>query len=88
MCQGVPQLPILGMGDLPPLIGHPYDGYINPYYWVDDHPLTQGTNVSLDPSTYICGTYMQSNDKLTLCLYITEDVASASEMRLKYNYPP
>ena len=26
-------------------------GYINPYYWVDDHPLTQGTNGSLDPST-------------------------------------
>ena len=23
----------------PPSIGNPYDGYINPYYWVDDHPL-------------------------------------------------
>ncbi len=21
------------------LIGNPYNGYINPYYWVDDHPL-------------------------------------------------
>ena len=31
---------------------NPYNGYINPYYWVDDHPLTQGTNGSLDPSTF------------------------------------
>ena len=30
------KLPILGMGDLPPLIGNPYNGYINPYYWVDE----------------------------------------------------
>ena len=30
---------VLGMGDLQPLIGNPYNGYINPYYWVDDHPL-------------------------------------------------
>ncbi len=22
-----------------PLVGNPYNGYINPYYWVDDHPL-------------------------------------------------
>ena len=29
---------ILGMV-IPPLIGNPYNGYINPYYWVDDHPL-------------------------------------------------
>ena len=34
-----------------PLIGNPYNGYINPYYWVDDHPLLYGNNVSLDPST-------------------------------------
>ena len=35
-----------------PLIGNPYNGYINPYYWVDDHPLLYGNNGSLDPSTY------------------------------------
>ena len=29
-----------------------YNGYINPYYWVDDHPLLYGNNGSLDPSTY------------------------------------
>ena len=38
---------------IPPLIGNPYNGYINPYYWVDDHPLLYGNNGSLDPSTYI-----------------------------------
>ena len=37
---------------IPPLIGNPYNGYINPYYWVDDHPLLYGNNWSLDPSTY------------------------------------
>ena len=42
---------VLGMGDLQPLIGNPYNGYINPYYWVDDHPLLYGNNGSLDPST-------------------------------------
>ena len=28
------------------------NGYINPYYWVDDHPLLYGNNGSLDPRTY------------------------------------
>ncbi len=32
---------------------NPYNGYINPYYWVDDHPLLYGNNGSLDPGTYI-----------------------------------
>ena len=41
------------MGDLQPLIGHPYFmGPINPCYWVDDHPLLYGNNGSLDLSTY------------------------------------
>ena len=35
-----------------PLIGNPYSGYVNPYYWVDDHPLLYGNNGSLDPGTY------------------------------------
>ena len=41
----VPQskLLILGMGDLPPLIRNPYNGYINPYYKVDDHPYHRKT---------------------------------------------
>ena len=41
---------VLGMV-IQPLIGNPYNGYINPYYWVDDHPLLYGNNGSLDPST-------------------------------------
>ena len=32
------KLLVLGMV-IQPLIGNPYNGYINPYYWVDDHPL-------------------------------------------------
>ena len=31
---------------IPPLI-------LNPYYWVDDHPLLYRNNASLDPSTYM-----------------------------------
>ena len=30
---------------------NPYNGYINPYYWVDDHALLYGNNGSLDPGT-------------------------------------
>ena len=32
---------------------NPYNGCINPYYWVDDHPLLYGNNGSLDPGTYV-----------------------------------
>ena len=42
------KLVVLGMV-IPPLIGNPYNGYITPYYWVDDHPLLYGHNGSLDP---------------------------------------
>ena len=45
------KLVVLGMV-IQPLIGNPYSGYINPYYWVDDHPLLYGNNGSLDPGTY------------------------------------
>ena len=37
---------------IPPLIGNPYNWYIKPYYWVDDHPLLYGNNGRLDPSTH------------------------------------
>ncbi len=37
---------------IPPLIGNPYNGYIGPYHWVDDHPLLYGNNGSLDPGTH------------------------------------
>ena len=45
------KLLVLGMV-IPTLIGNPYNGYINPYYWVDDNPLLYGNNGSLDPSIY------------------------------------
>ncbi len=51
VCHGQGCRVLLEMGDLPPLTGNPYNGYINPYYWVDDHPLLYGTIGSLDPST-------------------------------------
>ena len=51
-CARVDQLLILGMV-IPPLRGHPYNGYTNPYYWVDDHPILHGNDGSIDPSTYI-----------------------------------
>ncbi len=52
-CVYVPwsKVAVLGLV-IQPLIGNPYNGYINPYYWVDDHPLLYGNIGSLDPSTY------------------------------------
>ena len=44
--------PCIGDGHPTWKIGNPYNGYINPYYWVDDHPLLYGNNWSLDPSTF------------------------------------
>ncbi len=38
---------------IPPSTGNPYIGYVNPYYWVDDHPL-YGTNRSLEPQHIWC----------------------------------
>ena len=59
MCHGQGCRVFLGMGNLPPLVRiliMGYNGYINPYHWVDDHPLLYGNNGSLDPGTY--GTLM------------------------------
>ena len=39
---------------------NPYNGYINLYYWVDNHPLLYGNNGSLDPSTYAYRTQLTS----------------------------
>ena len=44
------KLRILGIF-VPLLTGNPYNGYLNPYYWVDDYPLLYGKNGSLDPIT-------------------------------------
>ena len=53
------KLLVLGMV-IQPLIGNPYNGYINPYYWVDDHPLLYGNNGSLDPGTYGTNSFFPS----------------------------
>ena len=50
LCEPGSKLLVLGMGDLQPLIGNPYNGYINPYYWVDDHPLLYHTNRTIHDS--------------------------------------
>ena len=52
LCEPGSKLLVLGMV-IQPLIGNPYNGYINPYYWVDDHPQLYGNIGSLDPSTCI-----------------------------------
>ena len=46
---------------------NPYNGYINPYYWVDDHPLLYGNNGSLDPGTCdLLGSVLQLLGELLL----------------------
>ena len=44
MCHGQKSR-FFGDGKPPTFNRNPYNGYINPYYWVDDHPL-------LEPGTY------------------------------------
>ena len=41
------KLPMLGMV-IPTFVGILIMGYINPYNWIDDHPLSYGNNGSLD----------------------------------------
>ena len=51
MCHGQARR-YIGDGKPPTFNRNPYNGYINPYYWADDHPLLYGNNGSLDPGTY------------------------------------
>ena len=59
---------ILGTA-IPPLKRNPYNGYINPYYWVDDHPLLYGNNGSLDPGTHVIFTPSPQNNWLATGIY-------------------
>ena len=69
---------VLGDGDLQPLMtGILIHGYINPYYWVDDHPLLYGNNGSLDPSTSACELTMAIEHVCLLFL-------SANELRMVF----
>ena len=43
----------IGDGTNPTFNRNPYNGYINPYKWVDDHPLLYGNLGTLDPGTYV-----------------------------------
>ena len=43
---------------------NPYNGYINPYCWVDDHPLLYGNNGSLEPGTYFSYKKYSSSPKV------------------------
>ena len=72
------------MGDLPPFNRNPYNGYINPYYWVDDHPLLYGNNGSLDPGTYIFPQIM-TNHSLISSQALTVWNAKVLFFPLKYN---
>ena len=45
-----------------PLMTESLQGYINPYYWVDDHPLLYGNNASLDPT---CSTFHKNYTSAT-----------------------
>ena len=46
--------------------GNPYNGYINPYYWVDEFIPLYGKNGSLDPATCIFGQSSRHHSELTL----------------------
>ncbi len=50
MCHGQKSR-FIGDGRPPTFNRNPYNGYINPDYWVDDHPPLYGNNGSLDPGT-------------------------------------
>ena len=47
MCRGWSKLPMLRIDS-----SHLDSGYINCYYWVDDHPLLYGKNRNVDPSMH------------------------------------
>ena len=47
-CVSWSKVAIWGMA-ISPLIGNPYNGYINPYYKVDDHPLLYGKQWEFRP---------------------------------------
>ena len=45
MCLGR-SAPYIGDKLIPPLVRNRYNGYINRYYWVDDHPLASHQHLS------------------------------------------
>ena len=47
----------IGDGKPPTFNRNPYNGYINPYYWVDDHPLLYGKQWEFRP-WHMCIVYI------------------------------
>ena len=65
----------------PTFTRNPYNGYINPYYWVDDHPLLYGNNGSLDPGT--CNTSL-----MNAAMPFKQLERSRGQGALPFNKPP
>ena len=70
------------------LNGNPYNGYINPYYWVDDHPLLCGNVVSLSadslrsPALRLCA---QLPRKILPACFSAHDIDSPFQALCQWN---
>jgi len=60
---------------------NPYNGYINNYYWVDDHPLLYGNAGSLDPGTNGFAKKIRQRTFLTITDQIQGLVASQLQQK-------
>ena len=68
ICARVDQLLMSGMV-IPPVMANPYDRYIKPYYWVDDHPVLYGNNVSwILPQMFFIHSMKSTNISKTMLL--------------------
>ncbi len=68
----------IGDGRPPTFNRNPYNGYINPYYWVDDHPLLYGNNGSLDPGTFILPRVWFINNSIRDTLQLDREISDKS----------
>ena len=79
------KLLILGMV-IPPLIGNPCNGYINPYYWVDDHPNFSGTKLT-PTNQHLVPTHLQfSTQKISKIPQKT--LPHSPRLRLLFSWTP
>ncbi len=77
--------PCFGDGRPPTFNRNPYNGYINPYYWVDDHPLLYGNNGSLDPGTYDAGINGFSRGSTKISMTIADSHGSACPKSMNFS---
>ena len=59
-------------------------GFINPYYWVDDHPLLYGNSGSLDPST--CARLEKNHTQIHWSLFSHSEWKQMSQMTLSASF--